>query len=51
LLALLTSAIAERFMDERHRAMWQVVNEPEQVAEAFATARPWTPEARNFATQ
>ncbi len=51
LLQLLASAIDERFMDERHRAMWQVVSQPEQVAEAFATARPWFPEARNFAAQ
>ena len=51
LLQLLASAIEERFMDERHHAMWQVVSQPEQVAEAFTTARPWFPEARNFATQ
>lgn len=51
LLQLLASAITERFMDERHRAMWQVVSEPEQVIEAFTTACPWFPEARNFATQ
>jgi hypothetical protein len=51
LLQLLASAIEERFMDERHHAMWQVVSQPEQVAEAFATARPWFPEARNFAIQ
>lgn len=51
LLQLLTLAVQERFMDQRHLAMWQVVNEPEQVAEAFAAAQPWSPEARNFATQ
>ena len=51
LLQLLVSAIEERFMDERHRVMWQVVSQPEQVAEAFSTARPWSPEARNFAAQ
>jgi uncharacterized protein (TIGR00730 family) len=51
LLQLLGAAIEERFMDERHRAMWQVVNEPEEVAEAFTTAQPWAAEARNFATQ
>jgi uncharacterized protein (TIGR00730 family) len=50
LVQLLASAIEERFMDERHRAMWQVVSEPEEVAEAFATAPPWSPRARNFAT-
>ena len=51
LVQLLASAIEERFMDERHRVMWQVVSQPEQVAEAFSTARPWSPEARNFAAQ
>jgi uncharacterized protein (TIGR00730 family) len=51
LLQLLGSAIEELFMDERHHAMWQVVSEPEQVADAFRTAPPWFPEARNFATQ
>jgi uncharacterized protein (TIGR00730 family) len=51
LLTLLGSAIEQRFMDERHRAMWQVVSEPEHVVQAFMTARPWSPEARSFATQ
>lgn len=51
LLRLLASAIEERFMDERHHAMWQVVNEPEQVAEAFTNAPAWSPDARNFAVQ
>jgi len=49
LLQLLASAIEERFMDKRHQAMWQVVSEPEEVAEAFATAQTWLPDARNFA--
>jgi uncharacterized protein (TIGR00730 family) len=49
LLQLLASAIEERFMDARHLAMWQVVSQPEQVVEAFETAPPWFPEARNFA--
>ncbi len=49
LLQLLASAVRERFMDERHLAMWQVVNDPEQVAEAFAAAQPWSSDARGFA--
>ena len=32
LLALLESAVRERFMDERHLAMWQVVEEPRGLA-------------------
>ncbi len=51
LLHLLDSAITEHFMDARHRDMWQVVDEPEQVEAAFAAAPPWAPEARNFATK
>jgi uncharacterized protein (TIGR00730 family) len=51
LLQLLSSAISERFMDERHHAMWQVVGEPEEVPDAIAAAPPWTAEARRFATR
>jgi hypothetical protein len=44
-------SITERFMDERHRAMWQVVEQPEQVVGALANATPWFPSARSFAAQ
>jgi hypothetical protein len=36
-------------MDARHRDMWTVVNEPEEVLEAVRTAPPWSAENRNFA--
>jgi uncharacterized protein (TIGR00730 family) len=49
LLGLLETAVAERFMDERHLAMWQVVKEPEQVPAALAEAPAWSEEARRFA--
>ena len=49
LLALLESAVAERFMDPRHLAMWQVVQQPEQVPEALGSAPAWDAEARRFA--
>jgi uncharacterized protein (TIGR00730 family) len=49
LIALLSSSISEGFMDERHRAMWQVVDEPEEVPHALATAPPWTASAQKFA--
>ncbi len=49
LLALLESAVAQRFMDERHLAMWQVVAEPEQAPAALAAAPAWDAEARRFA--
>jgi uncharacterized protein (TIGR00730 family) len=49
LLELLSRAIAERFMDERHRAMWQLVAEPEEVPAALAAAPRWTRDAQRFA--
>lgn len=49
LLALLDSAVAERFMDERHLAMWQVVAEPEHVPAELASAPAWDESARRFA--
>jgi uncharacterized protein (TIGR00730 family) len=49
LLSLLASAIAERFMDERHRAMWQVVRDPEAVPAAIESAPGWASEAQGFA--
>ena len=49
LLELLARAVSERFMDERHHAMWQVVSEPEQVPAAIASAPPWTSDAQGFA--
>ncbi len=51
LLAQLDDAIEERFMDERHRAMWQVVEEPEDVPRAIVEAPGWTPGAQHFATR
>ncbi|MGH8227904.1 MAG: TIGR00730 family Rossman fold protein, partial [Steroidobacteraceae bacterium] len=41
LIALLSRAVEEHFMDLRHLSMWQVVAEPEQVPEALAAAPPW----------
>ncbi len=49
LIDLLSRAIEERFMDERHSSMWQVVSEPEQVPEALDAAPAWTAAARSFA--
>ena len=50
LIDLLEHAIAEGFMDERHRLMWQVVAAAEDVPEALESAPPWSAEAREFAT-
>ena len=49
LLAMLTRAVEERFMDERHLLMWQVVATPEEVPGALANAPAWSADARSFA--
>lgn len=49
LIQLLRHTVEERFMDERHLEMWQLVNEPEEVPEALARAPQWSAEARTFA--
>jgi hypothetical protein len=36
-------------MGERHREMWQVVLEPEEIPHALANAPPWSEAARDFA--
>lgn len=47
--ALLESCIERRFMDLRHRNMWSVVDEPENVLDAIAAAPPWPHSNRSFA--
>jgi hypothetical protein len=37
------------FHDERHREMWSLVDQPEDVLDAIAGAPPWPHENRNFA--
>ena len=49
LAELLARSVAERFMDEKHAAMWSVVSRPEEAAEALRSAPAWTAEARAFA--
>jgi uncharacterized protein (TIGR00730 family) len=49
LLQLLSSAVAEGFMDDRHAAMWQVVLEPDDVPRALASSPAWPSDARGFA--
>lgn len=46
---LLERCVGERFMDERHLAMWSVVDEPEAVIEAIESAPEWRADNRNFA--
>lgn len=49
LLELLSRAVGEQFMDERHALMWQVVAQPEEVPDALERAPAWTAEFRSFA--
>ncbi|MFZ2507292.1 MAG: TIGR00730 family Rossman fold protein [Steroidobacteraceae bacterium] len=49
LLAQLESAIEGRFMDDRHRELWSVVTEPEELLHAVETAPAWSPANRDFA--
>lgn len=46
---LMNRCIEEHFMDERHRQMWQLVEEPEQVPGAIEAAPGWSSDARQFA--
>jgi hypothetical protein len=48
-VAALDHCIAERFMDSKHKEMWTVVNEPEDVLGAIQNAPWWSAENRNFA--
>jgi hypothetical protein len=50
LLEVLARAVEERFMDVRHLRMWQVVDAPEEIPQALASAPAWSAEARNFAS-
>jgi uncharacterized protein (TIGR00730 family) len=49
LLAQLSAAIAGRFMDTRHGAMWTVVARPEDVLPAIESAASWGADSRDFA--
>jgi hypothetical protein len=50
LIELLERSIAEKFMDARHRAMWSVVAQPEEVLSAIINAPKWSIQARHFAS-
>ena len=49
LVQLLERAVSERFMDQRHLQMWQLVASPEAVPAALEQAPSWSAEARDFA--
>lgn len=50
-VATLEHCIAEQFMHTRHREIWTMVNEPEEVMEAIRNAPAWSTENRKFAVQ
>ncbi|NII11408.1 TIGR00730 family Rossman fold protein [Oleiagrimonas sp. C23AA] len=49
LVRFMEHIIAERFMNPEHAAMWQLVDEPEQVLDAIADAPSWGEDARRLA--
>jgi len=48
-IELLNRCVDERFMDEKHRAMWSVASDPESVMETLRRAGEWSKDARDFA--
>src|SRR5215831_14254381 len=46
LIEQLARAVEERFMDQRHLRMWDVVSAPEEVPDALLRAPEWTEDAR-----
>jgi len=48
-IELLNRCVDERFMDEKHRAMWSVAGDPEGVMEVLRSAAEWSRNARDFA--
>lgn len=49
LVTMLERTVTEGFMDERHRRMWTVVDEPARLVTALNEAPPWDADARRFA--
>src|SRR5437764_3891175 len=50
LLELLERAVNERFMDPRHREMWRVAANADEVIAAIRSSASWTADARHYAT-
>ena len=48
-IELLNRCVDERFMDEKHRAMWSVAEDPESVIPTLRSAGEWSRDARSFA--
>jgi uncharacterized protein (TIGR00730 family) len=50
LIKQLERCVDEKFMDERHREMWSVVDRTDEVLNTINSAPKWTNEARQFAS-
>lgn len=48
-IELLNRCVDERFMDEKHRAMWSVAQDADSVMETLRNAGEWRKDARDFA--
>lgn len=46
---MLNKCVTENFMNEKHLAMWQFVNEPEDIISALKSAPAWSKDAIKFA--
>jgi uncharacterized protein (TIGR00730 family) len=49
LVDFLQHSVSERFMSELHLDMWSLVDEPEEVIDAFSLAKAWGADAFKFA--
>lgn len=49
-IQLLENSIEEKFMDERNRQMWKVVDNVEDVLSAIELSSSWSSESKHFAT-
>jgi uncharacterized protein (TIGR00730 family) len=48
-IEMLDRCIDQRFMDPRHRSMWSVVEDVEEVLDAIDASPDWSEDARSFA--
>ena len=48
-IELLNRCVDERFMDEKHRAMWSVAAGPDDLLATLQSCAEWSPDARKFA--
>lgn len=49
LIDLLDAMLRENFLSEKHRQMWEVVDQPEDIIPAINRSEPWNSSAQSFA--